>query len=169
MDKEKFRKLLKNKKFMIVAILILIGIICLLLLKGFFYPNGSVSKYGNRLDGIKNIEFDKGDKDKIIKSINSNEKVDSAKMNVHGRIINIIFNVNKDTSVDDARNIANESLNNFSSEVKGFYDIEFIITMNDEEGIKEQVTNDDGQVKEVVTKLFPIMGYKNSSSEGLVW
>lgn len=169
MNKEKLKKLLKNKKFIIVAILILIGLICLLLLKGFFYPNGSVSIYGNRLDGIKNIKFNKSDKDKVIKAIKSNEKVSSAKMNVHGKIINIIFNVNKDTSVDDAKTIANESLNNFSEEVKGYYDIEVIITMNDEEGTKQQVTDDDGKTKEVITKLFPIMGYKNSSSEGLVW
>lgn len=169
MNKEKLKKMLKNKKFMIVAILILIGIICLILLKGFFYPNGSVSVYGNRLDGIKNIEFSKSNQDEIIKSIESNEKVDSAKMNIHGKIVNIIFDVKKDTSVDDAKNIANESLNNFSDEVKGFYDIQFIITMDDEEGTKEQVTDDDGQTKEVVTKLFPIMGYKNSNSEGLVW
>ena len=169
MNKEKLNKLLKNKKFMIVAILVLIGLICLILLKGFFYPNGSVSIYGNRLDGIKDIKFSKSDKDKVIKSINLNEKVSSAKMNVHGKIINIIFNVNKDTSIDDAKTIANESLNNLSDAVKGYYDIEFIITMDDEEGTKQQVTNDDGQTKEVVTKLFPIMGYKNSNSEGLVW
>lgn len=169
MNKEKMKKLLKNKKFVIVTVLILIGLICLILLKGFFYPNGNLSIYGNRLDGIKDIKFSNADKDKVIKSINSNEKAESAKINIHGKIVNVIFNVAKDTSVDDAKSIANESLNNFSEAVRGYYDIQYIITMDDEVGTKEQVTDEDGKVKEVVTKLFPIMGYKNSNSEGLVW
>ena len=169
MNKEKMKKLLKNKKFVIVAVLVLIVLICLILLKGIFYPNGRVYIKGNRLDGIKDIKFSSSDKDKVIKAIKSNEKVESAKINIHGKIVNVIFNVAKDTSVDDAKAIANESLNNFSDAVKGYYDIEYIITMDKEEGTKEQVTDEDGKVKEVVTKLFPIMGYKNSSSEGLVW
>lgn len=169
MNKEKLQKLLKNKKFIIVVVLVLIGIICLLLLKGFLYPNSNISLYGNRLDGIKDIKFDKSDKDKVTKSISDNEKVSSAKMNVHGRIINVIFNVNKDTTLDDAKAIANDSLGNFSDAVKGYYDIQFIITMDDEEGVKEQVTKEDGSTQEVVTKVFPVMGYKNSNSEGLVW
>lgn len=169
MNKKKLVKLLKNKKFIVVLVLVLIGIICLILLKNFLYPNSNVSAYGNRLEGIENIKFNKSDKEKVIEVIKSNEKVSSAKMNVHGRIINVIFNINKDTSVDDAKAIANESLGSFSDEVKGYYDIEYIITMDEEEGTKTEVTNDEGKTEEVVTKIFPIMGYKNSNSEGIVW
>lgn len=169
MDKKKLKKLLKNKKFIVIAVLVLVFIICLILLKVLLFPSNNTSKYGNRLDGIEDIKFSKSDKDKVVNSIKENEKVSSAKMNVHGRIVNVIFNVNKDTSIDDAKAIANESLGNFSDEVKGYYDIEYIITMTDEEGVKQEVTNEEGKTEEVVTKSFPIMGYKNTKTNELIW
>lgn len=169
MNKNKIKKLLKNKRFVIVTILVLIGIICLILLKNILSPNGNISTYGNRLDGIKKIEFSKTDKEKIITELEKNEKVSSAKINVHGKIINVIFNVVKDTTVDDSKAIANESINNFSDKVKNFYDIQYIITMNDEVGTKETIQNEDGTTKKKEIKIYPKMGYKNSSSEGIVW
>lgn len=164
MDK-KIKKLLKNKRFIIVCVLLLIGIICLILLKNVLYPNSRVSYYGNRLDGIENVEFSEKNRNNIIKELKKNEVVTESKINVHGKIINIIFNVKKDTSVDDARKIASESLNNFSDDVKNFYDIQVIITKSDEEEI--EITNSEG-VKEKI-KEFPIMGYKNSNTKEIIW
>ena len=157
MNKQKIKKLFKNKKFVVIFSLVVISLICIIMLLLILSPNTGKSVYGNRLNGIKNIKFTTNDKNKVIKSLKDNEKVTDAKMNVHGKIVNIIFNVEKDTSIDDSKAIAASSLNNFTEDVKGFYDIEVIITKNDEE--KDENGN----------KSFPIMGYKNSSSEGLVW
>ena len=60
-----------------------------------------------------------------------NEKVTEAKLNIHGKIVNVIFNVKEDTSLDDAKKIASESLEKFSDDVKNFYDIEYIIWAQD--------------------------------------
>lgn len=169
MNKNKLKKLMKNKKIVVVSLLIIIGIICSILLNAFLSPNGNISNYGNRLDGIKEVKFNKSAKNKVIDSLNSNDRVSNCKINIHGKIINVIFNVSKDTSVDDARNIANESLNNFTNKVKSFYDIQYIITNTEEEGTKQNITDDDGKEKEEMIKNFPIIGYKNSKSEGLVW
>ena len=157
MNKQKIKKLFKNKKFVVIFSLVIVCLICLIMLLLILSPNTGKSVYGNRLNGIKDIKFTTNDKNKVIKSLKENEKVTDAKMNVHGKIVNVIFNVKKDTSVDDAKAIGSSVLDNFKDDVKGFYDIEVIITKSDEE--KDENGN----------KAFPIMGYKNSSSEGFVW
>ncbi len=159
---------MKNKKFVILLILVLILIICFILIAGVLFPSRG-SNYGNRLDGIDKVKFNKESKNKIVTYINSNEKVKETKIIVHGKIINVIFDVNKDVSVDDARNIANDSLVSFSKKVKEFYDIQYMVTKSDEEGTKKEVVKDDGSTTTIEEKEFPIMGYKNSSNEAIVW
>jgi len=166
--KNKFKKLLKNKRFILFMILFIVLIICLILLKSAFFPSGG-SNYGNRLDGIDKISFKDSDKSKIVKSIKTNEKVTEAKIIIHGKIINVIYNVAKDTTIEDARKIAEGSLEKFSDKVKGFYDIQFMITNKDEEGEEIEITNDDGSKSKEISKKFPIMGYKNSKSTNIVW
>lgn len=166
--KKKIKKLLKNKKVVIFLILFFILLVCIFILRGVFFP-GHGSNYGNRLDGIKQIEFKKQTQDKIIKSIKDNDKVTDAKMNIHGKIINVIFNVGKDVSIEDARAIAAGSLEKFSDKVKGFYDIQFMITKEEEKGEEVQTQNEDGTTTTEIKKQFPIMGYKNSSRNDIVW
>ena len=166
--KKKFKKLLKNKKAMIFLVLFLILLVCLFLLKGVFFP-GVGSNYGHRLDGINDIKFTDKTKDSIVSSIKKDDKVSTAKMNIHGKIVNIIFNVNKDVSIEDARAISTASLEKFPEKVKGFYDIQFIITKTEEAGEEVQITNDDGTTSTEIKKQFPIMGYKNSGSNTIVW
>lgn len=166
--KSKIQKLMKNKKLVMFIALIFILLICLLLMKSIFFP-GNVSKYGNRLDGIDKISFTNGDKSKITKFIKDNEKVNDANLNVHGKIVNVIFNVEDDVSLEDARSIASDSLSKFSDDVKKFYDIEFIITKKTEKGTEKEITDDSGKTTKSIVKEFPIMGYKNSKSNEVVW
>ena len=160
--KQKLKKLMKNKKAVALIALVLILLICLILIKSVFFP-GHGSKYGNRLDGINKISFTSSDKSSITKFISDNDKVTEAKLNIHGKIVNVIFNVKEDTSLDDAKKIASESLEKFS------YDIEYIITKNDEKGTEKEVTDENGKKATTTVKEFPIMGYKNSKSKGVVW
>ena len=142
--KQKLKKLMKNKKAVALIALVLVLLICLILIKSVFFP-GHGSKYGNRLDGINKISFTSSDKSSITKFISDNDKVTEAKLNIHGKIVNVIFNVKEDTSLDDAKKIASESLEKFSDDVKNFYDIEYIITKNDEKGIEKEVTDENGK------------------------
>ena len=166
--KKKIKKLFKNKRFVMFLALSIVLLICLVIIVRIFFP-GHGSNYGNRLDGIKKISFTEKDQNKIKDSIKKNDKVSESKINIHGKIINVIFNVNKDVSIDDAKAIAGASLENFSDKVKGFYDIEFIITKTDEEGEEIEITNDDGTKDKEIKKQFPIMGYKNSKNGNIVW
>ena len=160
--KQKLKKLMKNKKAVALIALVLVLLICLILIKSVFFP-GHGSKYGNRLDGINKISFTSSDKSSITKFISDNDKVTEAKLNIHGKIVNVIFNVKEDTSLDDAKKIASESLEKFSD------DIEYIITKNDEKGTEKEVTDENGKTTTTTVKEFPIMGYKNSKSKEVVW
>lgn len=166
--KNKFKKLLKNKRFILFMILFVILIVCLILLKSAFFPKGG-SNYGNRLDGIEKISFKKADQTSVIDLIKSNESVEDAKIIIHGKIINIIFDVKNETSVEDSHKIAQDSLEKFSDKVKGFYDIQFIITNTSEKGEEIEITNSDGTTSKEISKKYPIMGYKNSKNSSIVW
>lgn len=166
--KKKIKKLFKNKRFIMFLALSIVLLVCLVIIIRIFFP-GHGSNYGNRLDGINKISFTEKNQNKIINAIKKDDKVSESKMNIHGKIINVIFNVNKDVSVDDAKAIAVASLENFSDKVKDFYDIEFIVTKTDEEGEEVEITNDDGTKDKEVKKQFPIMGYKNSKNSNIVW
>ena len=166
--KKKIRKLFKSKKFVMFFALSIVLLICLIIIMRIFFP-GHGSNYGNRLDGINKISFTEKDQNKITDFIKKDDKVSEAKLNIHGKIINIIFNVNKDVSKDDAKAIAGASLEKISDKVKGFYDIEFMVTKKDEEGQEVEIQKDDGTTSKEIRKEFPIMGYKNSKNSNIVW
>lgn len=161
-------KLIKKLKIgYILSFIVILGVFGL----GIYLiiPGTTGSKYGDRLEGIDKISFTKKDQDKIVKKVKENEKVTSAKVNVKGRIINVIYNVNNETTLDEARAIAEGSLEAISGEVKEYYDIQYMISKKDEEGTKEVKRSEDGTEEEIVHKDFPIMGYKNIKSSKIVW
>lgn len=161
----------RRKKFKIdLSIIIFIAV--LLLAAGlviFLTIGNGGSKYGERLKGIEKISFNKKDKNKIIDGIKANENVNSASLDIQGKIIYIIVDVKENVSLDDAKNIVNESLNNFSDAVKGYYDINALITKKEEKGTEEIKTDGDGKETKIIHKEFPISGYKNNSSDHIVW
>ena len=147
-----------------VAILLLVAGVVVFLTIG----NGG-NKYGERLKGIEKIKFNNKDKNKLVDGLKGNENVNSASLNIQGKIIYIIVDVKENVSKDDAKNILNDSLNNLSDEVKGYYDINALITKKEEKGTEETRLDADGKEEKIIHKEFPISGYKNNSSDHIVW
>ena len=127
------------------------------------------NKYGTRLHGIDKISFTKKEKNKFIDSIKSNDKVNSVSIDIQGKLIYIMADFKTDVSADDAKNVINESLNSLSEAVKGFYDINALITKKDEVPTEESKIDADGNEKKVEHRVFPISGYKNNDSDHIVW
>jgi len=127
------------------------------------------NKYGTRLHGIDKISFTKKEKNKFIDSIKSNDKVNSVSIDIQGKLIYIMADFKTDVSADDAKNVINESLNSLSDAVKGFYDINALITKKDEVPTEESKIDADGNEKKVEHRVFPISGYKNNDSDHIVW
>lgn len=162
--KRKLKFKLDMSVIVLIAILVIIGITVLVLTIG----RGG-SKYGDRLKGIDKISFTKKDKSKFVDAIKGNENVNSASIDIQGKIIYVIVDVKENVSVEDARNIINESLNNLSDAVKGYYDINALVTKKDEVPTEEVKTDSEGKETKVEHRSFPISGYKNNSSENIVW
>lgn len=167
--KKKIQKIVKSKKFPIYLTIFIICMIMLISLINFLFPGNSGSNYGNRLKGIKKYPITKKIKSSITENLSSKENVSDPIINVHGRIINIVFNVNSETSVDDAKAIAGDVKNVVPENIRSFYDIQVLITKKDEVGEEVQVNNEDGTTSTKTKKQFPIIGYKNTSQSELVW
>lgn len=148
-------KLKQNKVLLVLAIILIIcfALIIFLLFK-YFYVGDNSSNYGDRLDGIESHEIHKGLESEI-KEIYKETKMSLKSIKTSGKIIYVTFNLSEVIKVEDAKNLVLKSLEKFSDDEKGFYDIQFIITCDGETSTEKQ--------------LYPIMGYKNSSSSEVIW
>ena len=149
--KQKLKKLMKNKKAVALIALVLVLLICLILIKSVFFP-GHGSKYGNRLDEIEKYPITDEVINNIKNEISSLEKVKSINYNLEGRLINFVIKVEDDLIVSEAKNYSEKILENFSDDIKSYYDIQILIDSNIDE-----------------SENYPIIGYKHKTSDSLVW
>ena len=151
---KKMKSFYKNNR--VYSILMLISIICIIaIIVGvilYFLGQTNKDKYGNRLDGIEKVEFNTTTVSSIEDNFFSNELVDTVEINVKGKLIyvNIIL---KNGTHAESESMVQSSLELFSEEVKGFYDIQFIVGNKDKES-KEN---------------FPIMGYLKAGNSAVKW
>ncbi len=151
----------KIKKFWqensVLLVLLLILIICVIAISVVvvtYFVGESTDKYGDRLEGIENHPFTNKDIEEITAKIVEDEKINEAKIEISGKriIIKILF-VDKVTLVE-AQSKALSTLEYFSEDTLGFYDLEYNLQAN--------ATDDsDG---------FTITGSHNvNGSGGIVW
>ncbi len=144
---------MKSKKKYIIAIiavfLLILIVMGFLWLKNAFYPNESTVIYGNRLDGRSKVEIKEETKKQIQEKVA--EQTTKCTVRIAGRIINITMTMKDGISRDDAKNISNSILENFSDEEKGYYDIQFLIS------------------HETNNQEFPIIGYKHHTKPSINW
>lgn len=152
---KKLKKLYKKNK--VLFILTTIAIICILViiigLLTSFYTKTNTSKYGDRLDGIEEVEITDSFREDLVSFYEKNEKVNEASVDLSGKIVYIIIDVVKGTTEAQAQEIANSGLEEFSEEEIEYYDFQFIVTC--EEDSKSEI--------------YPTMGYKNNTSAKVVW
>ena len=151
---KKIRDFYRNNR--VYSILMIISTICIMAIITavilYFLGQTNKDKYGNRLDGIENVEFKKENISVIEDSFLNNELVDSVNIEVSGGIIyvNIVLKSGKHS---DSESIVQTSLELFSEDVKNFYDIQFVVDNKDKE------TEDN----------FPVMGYIKAGASLVKW
>ncbi len=151
-------KKLKNNKVLLALALILIvcfGLIIFALFK-YFYRGDNTNNYGDRLENIKSHPIHENLESEI-KSIYTNNEIDKVEIKNKGRIIYVILNLSEIKKLSDAKSLAIKSLEKFTEDEKGYYDIQFVITCDKEEASSTS------------TNLYPTMGYKNAVSSVVVW
>jgi preprotein translocase subunit SecF len=147
-------KFIKKNKFIFIISIIIVVIFLLSTISiiNIFFPNLGVPLYGNRLANINDVKISKNRQTDIANNILKTEKVDKVSVDIRGNLINFIINCKNNVDVIGAKNIAIKVLDEFSTEEKDFYDIQFFMT---------NTTQD--------SDLFPVIGYKNKISSTIVW
>lgn len=123
----------------VLAIICLITIVIIAILSYVFLSvliNGN-NKYGNRLDGIEEVEISDERISGLEEELEGRDEVSSASVRIQGKIIYINIVFNNDVSLDTAKDIANGTLDSFEDDEESFYDFGFYLTQvgsEDEEG-----------------------------------
>jgi len=158
----------KHKVGLIITVVILVIIIVLaFFMYDLLFPNGEKDLYGNRLDGIENVEIKDDAKNKLVTEFKEHEEIDNASMNVTGRLINIMLYLKSELEVEKAKEIANKALTYFSTEELAFYDLQVYLVYNKE--VEHEDGKEDSEETQEKESQYPLAGYKHKTSEILVW
>lgn len=150
-----FWKFVKNHKGVIIFLiaLIAIGISMFLFARSILLSGKEGTIYGNRLQGIDKVKLNDDTLNKIVSDIKANEQVVSASKRLEGKLLNFTIDVKKEMNVETVKKLSDIILSALKENEKSFYDIQVIITCNEE---KE-------------SDIYPIMGYKHRTSAAFVW
>ena len=143
---------IRKNKFVIIAI----GVFLILVVLGFqiatmFFPEEGTALYGDRLDGIEEVELSNSKLTKIESNLKSDGAVKESDVSVAGKIVEVIITVQDDTSVDTAKALNTKVLDSLSNKEKKFYDIQIFVK-------KDSEATD-----------FPIIGYKHHAKDTFSW
>ena len=146
-------RFVKEHKFTVFVIILFILVVVLLYFSyNLFFTNGGKPEYGNRLDGIEEVEITKADQEKMESEIKKDKGVTNVSFDISGRTLNIVITVGNDVSVDDAKKIGNNSYASLNEKQIRFYAIQVFIKKEDS-----------------AKNNFPIIGYKQKEEKDVSW
>jgi len=137
----------RNRNIIIALVVFFILILLCVQVKNILFPNDGLAVYGSRLEN--KVELSKNINKKVMELLP--EGVKSVKVRDAGRILNITIKLNDDIARDTAKSYAKKSIEAFTEEEIGYYDLQFFL------------------VKDIEAEQFPIIGYKIPSSENITW
>ncbi len=141
----------KHKKLCIVGFILIVLFVMLVVLLKSFSVDYSVDEYGDRLEGISKVEISSKVSNTLVSEIKELEQVKKVNYRLKGRLVYIEITFNDEVAVDNAKEIAEKTLDYFTDKQKEYYDFQFILSNEkDIEG-------------------YPELGSKHKSSENIVW
>lgn len=143
------------KKNKLTAFIVVIFVFLVFLggyLYNIFFSSGRREAYGNRLDGIENVEITDKQYDELKKGLKENDSVVEVTTNLQVKTVNIIITVKDEVTKDNAKKIGNTVLEYFDDDQLAFFDIQVFVKKDNEE------LND-----------FPIIGYKQNGNKSFSW
>ena len=145
---EKFKKILKNNRYTVIAIVLFAVLVVIgLILSKSLFPNSGAPVYGNRLDGIEEVKISNENLKELESKIKEKEFVTEVNATIKGKIVNVIITVKKETNANDAKALSSIMTDYFPKEQTDYYDFQIFIK------------NEDGE-----QGGYPIIGYKNNGS-----
>lgn len=146
------------QKYKVFIILMLIVVVCMITmgicLINYFYGGKESNSYGDRLEGIEDVEITSSRKSELESKLEADELINKdTSINVTGKIIYIRIIFNEGITLVEAQGKALAILDEFSDEEKNFYDFHFTL---------KQESSESG-------KGFIISGAKNIHGTNVVW
>ena len=131
---EKFKKWIKrNKGLSLVLLLTLILLIFIIVIFMKLLWGNSSDKYGNRLDGIEEVKIDNNTYNEIKSEVMDSGLVEEASVRLQGKIVYTTIILKSDTSVDKAKELATNTLDNYTSDELNFYDFSYFLKWEGED------------------------------------
>ena len=146
------------KENRVFVILMGVALVCIAIIVGmmawYVVSSSTKSAYGNRLDGINDVEIASKKVTEMESNVSEKEKVQDVTINVHGKIVYFNIDFENDTTIDEAKNIAISCLDFFEEDYRNYYDIQFLFTKSKSEESEE---------------TFPILGYIKAGKTTISW
>ena len=147
------KKFIKNNKLTVITFIIcLVFVILVFAIKLTFFPDEGRAIYGDRLDGIEEVEITSKQEKNIVSKLEEKDEVKSVDTDIKGRILNVIITVNDDVELDPAKALTSVITENLEEDQNGYYDIQVFIKKSNEEDTR-----------------FPIIGYKHQDKDEFSW
>ena len=142
------KMILKHKFTVFIIIVFIVLVVFSFFVYEMFFSNNGRPIYGNRLDGIKEVEITDSQMSSHSSKIEGNDIVEAATGRLSGRTINFTIKLKTGTKAANAKSLANSVAELFSDKEKSYYDIQVLITNeNDKEA------------------GYPMIGYKNKNNK----
>lgn len=140
----------KKYNLVILGVLIVLIIVAIIIaLRSFLYPDDLKSIYGNRLNDIEQYAISNAELNEITEKSKEIENIKDLSIDVKGKIVNIMLEVEEESKVEDIKKSMESTLKNFDDELIEYYDFQFFLTNENLE--------------------FIIIGYKNKNNEEIVY
>lgn len=140
----------------VLLVLFIIVVICFFVIVGVcisYFFGSSKSSYGDRLDGIKEVEISKEMKNNFVDAMEADELISDVTFKTQGKIVYITLTFKDEVTLVEAQSKALASLANFEEKYQNYYDFHYTLKGN----------------KTDTSEGFLVMGAKNVNGTGLVW
>lgn len=142
-----------KKEFALLVVAGVIVIFCVVLFAIVWFQ-GSKETYGDRLEGIEDVELSDGYIKDIIDIIKKDrDYVTKVTYNLEGKLLSFLVTVKDETSLEEAKTIGDLIIPNLTKKELEFYDIQLYLL--------DSNTNKESK--------YPVIGYKHKTSEEFVW
>lgn len=128
-----FKWIKKNMGLFIVLILTVILLIFIMVIFIKLLMGSSSGKYGNRLDGINEVKIAQETYDGVEEEILDTELAEEVSVRLQGKIVYTTIVLKSDTKESKAKELAGNTLDNYSEEELGFYDFSYFLKWEGEE------------------------------------
>lgn len=148
-NKTEIKKMARHNRYTTITVCVFLVLLVILFL-GYklLFPNTGTPVYGDRLDGIEDVQISKDELKDLASKVKENENVKKASASLSGKMVNVLITVKKGTSVDTAKGLTDIVIKYFDKDYTAYYDFQVFITNENED-----------------EKGYPIIGYKNNDSK----